>query len=188
MREARVLLVGMMGSGKTTVGRRLAERTGWPYLDNDELLARVRGRPTRELFEHGGVGALRSTESAVLHKVLATPPPIVASLAGGVVDRSEDRAAIAGAGFVVYLRADIETLVARVHGGVGRPWLEGDVAGALRRLYAGREDLYRGIANLVVDVDELTPVEVCERVLARLGGSGAGAAGSGVGLPEGLGS
>lgn len=167
-RPVRVLLIGMMGAGKTTVGRALAARTGWPYIDNDELVGQAAGVPTPELLVHGEQ-ALRAAESAALQAVLALPPPLVGSVAGGVVTRDEDRARLrAGGSVVVWLRAAIDTLARRVGSGAGRAWLQPDPAAALRRLAADREPRYAELAALVVDVDTLRPDQVVDRILAGL--------------------
>lgn len=163
----RVLLVGMMGSGKTTIGRELATRLGWRYLDNDEQLRLATGSDTRAVQEGDGEKALRRAESAALTVALTVPGPLVASAAAGVVLDPLDRARLRAGGFVVWLRARIDTLAARV-AGTDRPWLGDDPAGAVRRLYAGRADLYARVADLVVDVDTLPVEQVTERIAAAL--------------------
>jgi shikimate kinase len=165
-----VLLVGMMGAGKTSVGTALSRRTGWPYVDNDELLARATGVATPELLRARGEAELRAAESAALTLALETPTPVIASIAGGVVLDAGDRARLARGGFVVWLRARISTLASRVGSGKGRPWLQPSPEAALRRLYEGRAPLYAEAASLVVDVDEATPDETAQRILDALGG------------------
>jgi shikimate kinase len=148
----KILLVGMMGSGKTSVGRALTARTGWPYRDNDEAVAMLAGMPTAELLERRGTPALRTVESQALQSALAEDPPLVAGVAGGVVDSEADLAALRGTdAFVVYLHTPVDLLVQRVGDGAGRPYLQADPETALRRLFAGREPLYREVADLVVD-------------------------------------
>ncbi len=155
MRERRVLLLGMMGAGKTSVGRALQARTGWPYRDNDEAVAMLTGLATRVLHEQRGTEALRAAESQVLQDALTAPPPFVAGVAGGVVESAADRDALRGAAaFVVYLHTPVDELVRRVGDGGGRPFLRPDPETALRRLYAGREPHYRAVADLVVDTTQ----------------------------------
>lgn len=155
LRDRRVLLVGMMGSGKTSVGRAIEGRTGWPYRDNDEAVAVLTGLPTRELLEQRGLQALRTAESTVLHDSLRQEPPFVAGVAGGVVESPADVEALRRAdAFVVYLFTPIDELVRRVGDGGGRPWLQPDPEAALRKLYDGREPLYREVADLVVDTSQ----------------------------------
>ena len=152
MTVEKILLVGMMGAGKTSVGRALTARTGWPYRDNDEAVAMLAGMPTRELLERRGAAALRTVESQALQSALAEDPPLVAGVAGGVVESDSDLGAMRGTdAFVVYLHTPIDLLVQRVGDGAGRPWLQPDPESALRRLFAGREPLFREVADLVVD-------------------------------------
>jgi shikimate kinase len=165
---ARVLLVGMMGSGKTSAGEALSRLTGWPYYDNDRLLTLATGVATPALLGERGEAALRAAESAALGVALEQPPPVIASVAAGVVLDPADRERLARGGFVVWLRARIETLARRVGGGEGRPWLQPDPEAALRRLYSGRAELYAAVASYVVDVDDIEAAEVARQILAEL--------------------
>lgn len=159
---ARVLLIGMMGSGKTSVGTALARVTGWPFLDNDLLVEQTTGIAARNLLSQHGERALRDAESAALTEGLRAPPPVIVDVAGGIVTRADDRRRLRGAGFVVWLRARIDTLVERVGRGEGRPWLGDDPEAALRRLHDGREPLYLEVADYVVDVDDATPEHIAD--------------------------
>ena len=167
----RILLVGMMGSGKTTVGRRLSNVLGWPYYDNDELLARAVGRDTRQVQQQEGEAFLRRAESAALTIALTDAGPLVAGCAGGIVTDPLDRQRLRVGGFVVWLRATIETLAERVEG-TDRPWLGNDPHAALTELYAGRADLYASVASLVIDVDVLPPDVLALHIATCLGHSG----------------
>ena len=164
----RVLLVGMMATGKTTVGRAVAARTGWPYVDNDELVVRDTGLTARELLARDGEPALRSAESAVLTTLLAMPEPLVAGVPGGVVLDPDDRARLRAGGHVVWLRAAVPTLVQRVGDASDRPWLGDDPAAALTRLAAVRGPLYAEVATQVVDVDDRTPDELAAQILGAV--------------------
>ena len=161
----RVLLVGMMGAGKTTIGHALSVVLDWPYYDNDDLLARAVGKDTRAVQEQDGEAALRRAESAALTVALTDAPPLIAGVAGGVVTDPLDCDRLRGGGFVVWLRASIDTLVARVRG-TDRPWLGDDARAALVALYAGRADLYASVASYVIDVDTLPPDAVAQRIAA----------------------
>lgn len=163
----RVLLVGMMASGKSTVGRLLGERLGWPYYDNDELLRRAVGVDTRSVLEQRGEAALRRAESAALTVALTEGGPLVAGVAGGVITDPLDCDRLRAGGFVVWLRASVETLARRAKG-TDRPWLGTDAEAALTSLYAGRADLYLSVASYVVDVDTLPTAVVAERITAAL--------------------
>ncbi len=169
MKPARVLLVGMMGAGKTSVGNALSERTGWTYRDNDEIVAGLVGMDTRALLDQRGVEALREAESQALATVLSDEPPLIAGIAGGVVESTANRALLAGDdSFVVYLHAPVEVLIERVGAGEDRPWLQPDPETALRRLMAGREPRYRDVAALVVDTTDGDAGHQADRVVAVL--------------------
>jgi shikimate kinase len=168
MRTAdRVLLIGMMGAGKTTVGHSLSSVLGWRFLDNDELLARAVGKDTRRVQEEDGEPALRRAESRALGVALSEGGPLVAGVAGGVVMNPLDRDRLRSGGFVVWLRADIATLARRV-AGTDRPWLGDHPREAMLRLYAGRADLYASVASMVVDVDLAPPDVIAQRIAAAL--------------------
>jgi len=169
----RIILVGMMGAGKTTVGRRLARRLGWKYLDSDAQVMADTGRGVAELFAEQGEAAFRAQEERVLSEALSSDEPVVVSAAGGVVLSPANRALLARAGRVVWLRADSKVLAQRVGDGRGRPLLGDDPAAAMVDLYRVRRPLYESVADVVVDVDHLGPDEVVAQVLAETGlGSG----------------
>jgi shikimate kinase len=161
----RILLVGMMGAGKTTTGRLLAERLGWGYRDSDADVESTTGLTVPELFARDGEAAFRGVEAGVLTAACADPTPSVVSVAGGAVLSAENRRLIAASGIVVWLRARPETLAARVGDGLGRPLLGEDPAEAMLRLHAVRAPLYAEVADVVLDVDELDPVSVAQRVI-----------------------
>jgi shikimate kinase len=175
----RILLIGMMGAGKTTIGGRLARDLGWDYLDSDAEVERHTGRTVPQLLVEEGEPAFRAAESEALARAVRGTAPVVISVAGGAVLDRANRDRIAAAGHVVWLRARAATLVARVGAGEGRPLLGDDPAAALERLLSVRTGLYEQLAQLTVDVDELPPDEVVRRVLAwtRQPEPGAGAGG-----------
>lgn len=165
----KVLLLGMMGAGKTSVGEEISRLTGWPYRDNDSLVAEIAGIDTASLLQRDGVDVLRDAESAALRRAVDGPGPLVAGVAGGVVERADDVALLRGTeAFVVYLHAPVEVLVERVGSGAGRPWLQPDPETALRSLFEGREPVYRQVADLVVHTDEGSAADHAEQVLAAL--------------------
>jgi shikimate kinase len=164
----RILLIGMMAAGKSSVGRALSSRTGWPHLDNDELVMMATGRPTPEVLAAADEPTLRQVETAALDEVLAMPPPVIAGVAAGVIIDPEARKRMTEASFVVYLRAPVDVLARRAGTGAGRAWLDTDPVAALERLYEGREPLYVEAADLVLDVDGATPAELADRIIAAI--------------------
>lgn len=162
----RLILVGMMGSGKTTVGRLLAGAMGWPYLDNDEQLARLAGRTASELAADGEAG-LRAAESAALRLGLATPAPCIVGAAAGTILDKGDRHAMAAAGTVVWLRARAATLARRACGASHRPWLSEDALAWFTSAVRQRDPLYASIADVVIDVDDLAAAQVVRQLAAR---------------------
>jgi shikimate kinase len=166
-RHDRVLLIGMMGAGKTTIGHALTNVLGWPYFDNDTLLARAVGKDTRRVQEEDGLQALRRAESAALDVALTEGGPLIAGVAAGVVTDPLDLARLHRGGFVVWLRADIATLAKRV-AGTDRPWLGKSPAAAMSRLYAGRAALYASASAFIVDQDQTTPELIALGIAAEL--------------------
>jgi shikimate kinase len=158
----------MMGAGKSTVGRLLADRLGWPHLDSDEMISRSTGKTVPEIFAERGEAAFRAEEARVLAEAASSDGPAVVSVAGGAVLTAENRKVMRRAGPVVWLRAEVATLVDRVGTGDGRPLLDDDPAEALRRLEAERRPLYAEVADVVVDVDHLRAAEVVDRIVAGL--------------------
>lgn len=168
----RVLLIGMMGAGKSTTGHLLAARLGWPYLDSDDEIHRQTGRTVPEIWKADGEAAFRAEESRVLAEATTSDGPVVVAVAGGAVLDPDNRARIRRAGLVVWLRADVAVLAARVGSGAGRPLLEDGPAAALTRLSAARAPIYSDLADLVFDVDRLSPPQVVGQIVAALGTRG----------------
>jgi shikimate kinase len=166
-RPARLLLVGMMGSGKTTVGHLAAARLGWPHLDSDAEVEQATGQTVPEIFVNQGEPAFRVAETAALVRALGVEP-VVVSVAGGAVLDPQNRRLIRDSGTVVWLRADVETLADRVGDGAGRPLLDGDTEQSLAELDAVRRLLYAQLADEVIDVDDKTPEQVATAAIAAL--------------------
>lgn len=159
----------MMGAGKSTIGRALARELDCVYLDSDEQVMLRTGRSVPELFAERGEASFRAEEKRVLDEAVASDIPAVVSVAGGAVLDPDNRETIRGAGTVVWLRAEVATLAARVGTGAGRPLLGDDPAAALARLYEERRPLYAELADLVVDVDAVAPDEAVKQILGALG-------------------
>jgi shikimate kinase len=164
-RGPHLVLIGMMGAGKSTVGRRLADRLNRPFHDSDAVIEADGGRTVAQIFADDGEAAFRRVETDVLRTLLDESTPAVIAAAGGTVLDAENRERMRARGTVVWLRAEPAALVTRVRSGTHRPLLDDDPTGTLTRLAAERADLYRETAHEVVDVDALSPREVVDRVL-----------------------
>lgn len=159
-------LIGMMGSGKTSVGRRLAGRLQMGFVDIDEVVAATEGRSIAELWEETGEAAFRSVESAALQGASRALPAVVATGGGAVIDPS-NRDAIRKTGLCVWLTAAPETLARRVAGDQGRPLLRSDAtAGRFGSILAQRAAIYAATADLAIDTDAFDHEEVVDRIEA----------------------
>jgi len=165
------VLVGMMGAGKTSVAERLARRRGWPVLDSDRQVEAMVGRSVAEIWADDGEAGFRHLEARVLADALASTAPSVIAAAGGTVLDPANRRLLGMHTPVVWLRAGVDTLARRLGAGTGRPLLAGDVAAAVARLDAERRPLYAEVADVTVDVDDLSIDEVADRIDAELAGT-----------------
>jgi shikimate kinase len=165
-----LVLVGMMGVGKSTVGRALACELGRPLYDSDEMIEERTGRTVREIWTTDGEPAFRALETEVLVDALVQPEPGVIAAAGGVVLSEANRAALHGPdAHVVWLRSEVDLLLDRVRRGGHRPLLDDDPEAALRRLYEERAPLYQEVADAIVSVDNRSVNDVTKAVLRCCG-------------------
>jgi shikimate kinase len=168
-RRPLVLLMGMMGAGKSTVGALVAEQLGWKYVDGDDEIQRRTGRSVPDLWRAEGESAFRAEEARVLVDVAAAWEPTVVALGGGAVVAAANREVITSSdGMVVWLRVRVDTALGRVGDGAGRPLLEGDAARRLSRLDAERRPVYESLAHVIIDVDGLDPQELADRIVKEL--------------------
>jgi shikimate kinase len=156
-----VVLLGLMGVGKTTIGRALAAELGWPLSDSDEVIMREQGATVRELSDRLGVEGMHELEAEHLLAALSSPRPSVIGAAASVVDSERCRAALHQDGVLtVWLEANPATLAARFAGGRHRPVLDSDPERLLRRQLAARGAAFAEVARYRVSVEGRAPGEV----------------------------
>ena len=149
-----IVLVGLMGVGKTTVGRRLARRLGWPFRDADHEIEASAGRSVSEIFADFGETAFRDGERKVIARLLETGEPMVLALGGGAFVSEETREVVKANALSVWLRADLDTLMERVSRRNTRPLLKTENPRAvMERLMQERAAFYSE-ADLAVDTGE----------------------------------
>ena len=141
-----------MGAGKSTIGRIVAERIGRQLVDTDDAIRRRTGKSVRELWEDGGEAAYRLLESSVVLDAVRGEAPLVVAAPGGVVLDPAVRDAMTHA-FVVWLKVDPSILASRVRPDDHRPLLGRDPYAVLTTMARDRDDLYRTVADAIVEVD-----------------------------------
>lgn len=150
-RSAHIVLIGMMGVGKSTVGRRVARELSRPFVDSDDEVVARTGRAVTEIFATDGEVAFRDIEAEVMADLLAAPAPSVIAAAGGSVLNSSTRARLRESGTVVWMRAPVDVLVGRTSRGTHRPALANNPRATLTQMETDREALYGAVADITVD-------------------------------------
>ncbi len=171
MSEPRhLVLIGLMGAGKTSVGRRCATALGCGFVDTDDVICATSGLTIPEIFERDGEAGFRTRERSAVAEVLASPEVLVIACGGGAVVDPDNRRALGAAGFVVWLTADPNELAARVTADdvTMRPLLaSGPTTATLTRLADARHDAYAAAADVSVATDGLDLGAVTDAVLAE---------------------
>ena len=168
MAKGNIFLVGMMGAGKTTLGRALAQRLDKEFVDTDRILVERTGVPVATIFEFEGEEGFRRREGAVLAEI-AERDGLVVATGGGVVLSDENRRVMRSHGTVVYLRARLESLWERTRHDATRPLLATpDPRATLASLLAAREPLYRDVAHVIVETGAQSSSSLVGKVLVAL--------------------
>jgi shikimate kinase len=163
-----IVLIGMMGTGKSVVGKVLEEKTELRRFDTDEIISSKSKMPINEIFSTHGEGHFRDLETETLRSMSLEEPAIIVT-GGGVVVRGENVDLLRQLGTVVWLDADQATLRIRIRRLSDRPLLQtANPEATLSELLAAREPLYRKAADLRVDISQKKPAEIAELILANI--------------------
>jgi len=164
-------LIGYRGSGKTTIGKRLADRLWQPFIDTDDLVIKKAGKSIKEIFEQEGEQRFRDLETEVVREVCTQPETVIA-FGGGALDRDENREAIKQAGLrLVYFKCEPAELLKRIQNdpqtAANRPALS-NLGGSIEEIesvLARREPIWRSIAGAELEVTYLTPEDAVPYVV-----------------------
>ena len=163
-----ISLVGLPGSGKSTVGRHLAKRLHVPFLDSDHVIEQRLGCSIREYFDREGEDRFRDIEEAVIDELTAAPSGVL-STGGGAVLRPQNRRHLRDRGTVVYLNSSPEDIYKRLRHDTQRPLLQvADPLGKLRDLHAARDPLYREVAHFTVDTGRPSVATLVNMIVMQL--------------------
>jgi len=166
--SGNLFLVGLMGAGKTTIGRQLARLTGKTFYDSDHEIEARTGVRIPVIFEIEGEAGFRVRESEMIAE-LATLPNIVLATGGGAVLDPNNRQVLANHGTVIYLRAGIDDILARTQHEKNRPLLQtANPRAKLEALFAQRDPLYREVADIVVDTSRQNINTLVHRLLRQI--------------------
>ncbi len=176
--HGNIYLVGLMAAGKSTVGRKLAERMRRPFIDTDQALEEKTGVSVSRIFAIEGESGFRLREEKLLAEIsavdgsqtaTAAKPGAIVATGGGVILRESNRLAMRQSGAVVYLRVELEALRARLAGSVTRPLMQGaDHKTKLAELWRQRDPLYAAAADFVVEVGAESVEQTARRIHAMV--------------------
>jgi len=159
-RAENIVIIGLMGSGKSTVGRLVAHMLGFQFADTDHLIIEQAGCSIPEIFAKEGETGFRLRESAILRGLLGTRRCVIAT-GGGIITQERNLPLLRHLGFITWLEADVQLLARRTANNNDRPLLRGEEPPLqkLQRLHAERKPLYKSLADLRIQTDELSQEE-----------------------------
>ena len=167
-RSDNIILIGPMGSGKTSTGRILAKEMGYDFIDTDEAIVESTGVSIAYIFDVEGESGFRQREHKALIKFLDNEKMVIAT-GGGIITHDKSRAILQDHKRVVYLKTGIEKQIERVTISDKRPLLiDTDPAFKLQELMLTREPLYEEISDIKIDANERTPIEIAHEIIDRL--------------------
>lgn len=163
-----IILIGFMGSGKTSVGKRLCQLEMLPFLDSDEEIERQQQMKISELFQLHGEEYFRGLETEFLRSKKDDTVDCVLSVGGGLPICPENRALLKEIGLIVYLKATKETITKRLMSDKTRPLLQGgNLDERVQELLAARSHIYEELADIIVETDNRTIDDICEEIIRK---------------------
>lgn len=163
--KRNIVLIGFMGTGKTTLGQQVAERLQWRFVDSDAWIEEQEAMRISEMFETKGESTFRTLETEALRTILRENQQVVAT-GGGAVLAPENRDIMLERAIVIALRADVATIVERVSQDSNRPLVQGDVHQKVSELMARREHAY-DFAHVTIDTGKLSLTEATEQIITH---------------------
>ncbi len=168
MHKESIFLVGPMGAGKSTVGRFLAEKLHYQFIDSDRVIEDKTGATIPMIFDIEGEAGFRNREAAVIDELTQKPETVVAT-GGGAVLKMENRKHLRSRGFVVYLKSTVESLVQRTKHDRNRPLVQTDnPEQVLTNLIEVREPMYMEVADLVIETEQVSVHKVVKKIIEKL--------------------
>lgn len=163
-KNRNIILIGYMGSGKSTVGRKAAKALEYQFLDTDALIEQEEGRTIAKLFEEKGEDYFRKKETETIRRLLTEKKGRIIATGGGLPMKEENAGLLKQLGTVIYLKAEIDTLLNRLSGDTARPLLqEGDLREKIETMLAVRGSVYERCADVVLQTDTMSFYEIiCE--------------------------
>lgn len=165
--KKHLILIGMMGTGKTTVGQKLAQKISLPWIDTDSEIEEELGMTIAQYFKEFGEEAFRKKETQILYDLLKGPTTIITT-GGGIVLKSENRKQMVKNGWVIQLRADPEVIIERAKQAAGtRPLLQGNLQEKVNQIIRDRQGMY-DFADWSIDTSKLSVDQVVDHILCYI--------------------
>jgi len=165
MKGKNIVLIGFMGCGKSTVGKKLAGALSYEFGDTDAMIEETYGKTISQMFAEDGEEYFRTAETELLQKLSTEAKGLVLATGGGMPMREENAALLREIGTVVFLEAKIETILERLQNDTGRPLADGeDREARLRPLYEKRLPVYRAAADYILDTEEKSFYAIIEEI------------------------
>ena len=165
MKGKNIVLIGFMGCGKSTVGKKLAGALGFEFSDTDAMIEEAYGKTISAMFAEDGEEYFRNAETELLQKLSSEAKGLVLATGGGMPMREENAALLKKIGTVIFLETKIETILERLQNDTGRPLADGeDREARLRPLYEKRLPVYRAAADYILDTEEKSFYAIIEEI------------------------